>query len=173
MSPRVVAFPSPAAVAERRQRFLAGMSQAAATVSVVTTDGPAGRAGITVSAMSSVSADEPTLLVCIHHKSRAAAAILENGVFCVNVLRADQSLISDHFAGRDPAVADRFACAEWTRQVTGAPRLVDPLVGFDCRLTTHHRVGTHHVFFGAVEDVFIAEGGAPLIYLRRAYAVPA
>ena len=40
-----------------RQRFLDGMSQAAATVNVVTTDGPAGRYGVTVSAMSSVSAE--------------------------------------------------------------------------------------------------------------------
>ena len=40
-----------------RQRFLAGMSQAACTVNVVTTDGPAGRFGLTISAMASVSAD--------------------------------------------------------------------------------------------------------------------
>ena len=51
---------------ELRQRFLTGMSNAACTVSVVTTDGPAGRFGVTVSAMASVSADtpKPTLLVC-------------------------------------------------------------------------------------------------------------
>src|SRR5580698_1937029 len=85
-----------------RQRFLHGMSHAACTVNVVTTDGAAGRHGITVSAMVSVSADtpQPTLLVCIHHKSSVASALLENGVFCVNVLRDDQSHISDNFAGR-------------------------------------------------------------------------
>ena len=42
---------------ELRQDFLQGMSFVAATVNVVTTDGPAGRSGVTVSAMSSVSAD--------------------------------------------------------------------------------------------------------------------
>jgi hypothetical protein len=44
-----------------------GMSHAACTVNVVTTDGAAGRHGVTVSAMVSVSADtpQPTLLVCI------------------------------------------------------------------------------------------------------------
>ena len=40
-----------------RQDFLDGMSFVAATVNVVATDGPAGRVGTTVSAMSSVSAD--------------------------------------------------------------------------------------------------------------------
>src|SRR5271165_7621736 len=105
-----------------RQRFLLGMSHAACTVNVVTTDGAAGRHGVTVSAMVSVSADtpQPTLLVCIHHKSSIAAALLKNGVFCVNVLRDDQSHISDSFAGRRSARgAARFDCTEWTTQVTG------------------------------------------------------
>ena len=155
-----------------RARFLGGMSQAAATVNVVTTDGPGGRAGVTVSAMSSVSADtpRPTLLVCVHHLAPAAAAILENGVFCVNVLRDDQAFISDTFAGRfGDQVASKFDCAEWTTQVTGAPRVVDPLVAFDCRIISHNRIGTHYVFFGEVEDIFTADRGSPLLYANRAY----
>ena len=155
-----------------RARFLAGMSHAAATVNVVTTDGPGGRAGVTVSAMSSVSADtaRPTLLICVHHKASAAAALLENGVFCVNVLRDDQSWISDTFAGRfRDQIADKFDCADWTSMSTGALRVVDPLVAFDCRVAAEHRVGTHHVFFGEVEDIFVAGRGSPLIYARRAY----
>ena len=158
-----------------RQRFLLGMSHAACTVNVVTTDGAAGRHGITVSAMVSVSADtpQPTLLVCIHHKSSVATALLENGVFCVNVLRDDQSHISDNFAGRRGARgAARFNCTEWTTQVTGAPRVVDALVAFDCRVTASERVGSHFVVFGSVQDIFVAGGGAPLIYANRAYGVP-
>src|SRR5277367_5810258 len=117
-----------------RQQFLVGMSHAACTVNVVTTDGVAGRHGVTVSAMVSVSADtpQPTLLVCIHHLSPAVAALLENEVFCVNVLRDDQAHISDNFAGRGGVQgAAKFECASWTTQVTGAPRVVDCLVAFD------------------------------------------
>lgn len=157
-----------------RQQFLGGMSNAACTVNVVTTDGPAGRAGVTVSAMSSVSADtrKPTLLVCVHHLSQAADAIRRNGVFCVNVLRDDQSFISDTFAGRFRGeFQDKFDCAEWTTQTTGAPRVIDPLVAFDCRLVHDDRVGTHYVFYGQVEDIFAAESGSPLIYANRAYGV--
>ncbi len=159
-----------------RARFLAGMSHAAQTVNVVTTDGVAGRAGVTVSAMTSVSADTepPTLLVCVHRDSATAAAILANGVFCVNVLRDDQSWISDTFAGRFRAqVADKFDCAEWEKMPSGAPRVVEPLVAFDCRMVSSDLVGTHHVFFGEVDDIFIAERGSPLIYARRAYGAAA
>ena len=155
-----------------RARFLAGMSHLAATVNVVTTNGPAGQGGVTVSAMSSVSADtpKPTLLVCVHSEGSAAPMILENGVFCVNVLRDDQAYISDAFAGRfRDQLSDKFDCAEWCGMVTGAPRVVDPLVAFDCRVVSSDLVGTHHVFFGEVQHVYTASHGSPLIYARRAY----
>ncbi len=152
------------------------MSHAAATVNVVTTDGPAGRAGVTVSAMTSVSADteRPTLLVCVHRDSATAPAILENGVYCVNVLRDDQSWLSDTFAGRFRGqLADKFDCTEWVPMPSGAPRVVDPLVAFDCRLVSSDLVGTHHVLFGEVADIFIAERGSPLcpprLWRRRAH----
>ena len=155
-----------------RSRFLNGMSHAACTVNVVTTNGTAGRAGVTVSAMSSVSADteKPTLLVCVHHQSPAAAAIVENGVFCVNVLRDDQSYISDTFAGRfKNEVYDKFDCAEWLDCETGAPRIADGLVAFDCRLQSGERVGSHHIFLGEVQNLHISRPGSPLIYANRAY----
>jgi flavin reductase (DIM6/NTAB) family NADH-FMN oxidoreductase RutF len=160
-------------VSDIRQQFLAGMSFAASTVNVVTTDGVAGRCGVTVSAMSSVSADGdcPTLLVCVHEASAAAAAIIRNKVFCVNVLREDQSRISDSFAGRlgSPGY-DKFACASWAIGKTGAPRVIDPLVAFDCRLSAEHRVGTHHILIGSIAEVFLSEsGGSPLIYSNRNY----
>ncbi len=152
------------------------MSHAAATVNVVTTEGGAGRAGVTVSAMTSVSADteRPTLLVCVHREAAAAGAILANGAFCVNVLRDDQSWLSDTFAGRyRDQLADKFDCAEWVAMPSGAPRVVDPLVAFDCRLVSSDLVGTHHVLFGEVGEVFIADQGSPLIYARRAYGAAA
>lgn len=173
ISPPVSAEPA-APDPELRARFLAGMSNAAATVSVVTTDGGAGRAGVTVSAMASVSADgpRPVLLVCVHHLSPAAVRIMQNGAFCVNVLRDDQSVISDTFAGRfGDEVADKFDCADWRPMPSGAPRIVDPLVAFDCRVLSADRIGTHHVFFGEVEDIFVATRGSPLVYARRAYGM--
>lgn len=157
---------------ELRDQFLSGMSRAACTVNVVTTDGDAGRAGVTVSAMSPVSADtiKPTLLVCVHYLSPAAEKIIQNGVFCVNVLRDSQTHISETFAGRsDNKVNEKFKCAKWTTQVTGAPRVIDSLVSFDCRLVSNIRVGTHYVLFGETEDIFVSDDGSPLIYTGRAY----
>ncbi|AGT11340.1 LysR substrate-binding domain-containing protein [Paracoccus aminophilus] len=155
-----------------RDRFIAGMSHAACTVNIVTTDGPAGRAGVTVSAMASVSADgdAPTLLVCVHHLSPAATKIIENGVLCVNVLREDQSYISEAFAGRfKDELGDKFECTEWVTLENGTPRVADPLVAFECRVLSAERVGTHHVLLCAVDDTHSARLGSPLIYANRSY----
>ena len=49
-----------------RESFIAAMRCAASTVTVVTTAGDAGRCGVTVSAMSSISADPPSVLICVN-----------------------------------------------------------------------------------------------------------
>jgi len=84
----------------RRQDFINAMSGAVTGVNVITTDGRAGRFGITVSAMCSVSADPPMLLACINRRSPVCSAILSNQVYCVNVLSASQRDLADSFAGR-------------------------------------------------------------------------
>ncbi len=155
-----------------QQLFLEGMSYAACTVSVITTDGPYGRAGVTVSAMTSVSADPPTLLVCVHHLSPACEKLQQNGVLCVNVLSEDQAMISDTFAGRThPPGADKFSCAQWTTRVTGAPVLENTLIAFDCIIRDHFRVGTHFIFIAEPQDINIRQQGNALIYANRAYGV--
>jgi flavin reductase len=154
-----------------RAQFIEGMSRAAFCVNVVTTDGPAGRAGVTISAMSSVSADggNPTVLVCINQQSRTAAAILENRTFCINVLRDDHADIADRFGGRvNREDGDRFAGASWVEGGTRAPRLANAVAAFDCRLLSSELVGTHHVFIGAVGSVTTGSGTA-LVYADRAY----
>lgn len=52
-----------------RQDFVAAMGNAATGVTVVSTEGPAGHFAQTVSAMCSVSADPPSLLVCVNERS--------------------------------------------------------------------------------------------------------
>lgn len=152
--------------------YLEAMSRVAHSVTAVTTDGPAGRAGVTVSAMCSVSLEgpAPTLLVCIHKDSSVRPVITENGVFCANLLREDQQGISESFAGRTNAAGgDQFECAQWLVRATGAPVLAGALAAFDCRVLQHHIVGTHHIFVGQVESIDYADVDMPLVYHAREY----
>ena len=140
---------------------------------VVTTDGPAGRAGVTVSAMCSVSADPPSLLVCIHHQSSACAAIEQNRRFCVNALRDDQAHVSEVFAGRvDAPDGDKFACTKWQTTSSGLPALCDSLVAFECRVSTTLLEGTHRIFVAEVIGAARTHG-RPSVHANHCYAAPA
>lgn len=155
-----------------REQFLNAMSLAANSVYVVTTAGAKGRRGLTVSAVSSISADPdvPTLMACIHNESAVAGAILENEIFCVNLLTQGQKLISDTFAGRTGKSGEaKFDCGEWETTAAGNPVLKNALAAFDCRLLHEKRVGSHHILIGQLVSVTHQESGAPLLYGARSY----
>jgi len=162
----------PAGPAADRDAFVQAMRGAVTGVSVVTTDGPAGRFGLTVSAFSSVSADPPMVLVCINGRSPACAAVRDNGRFCVNVLSTAQRRIADAFAGRPVSGTPYdFTAARWDARFRGAPALADAIASFDCAVETAIQSGTHTVFIGRA--VAVRQGaGRPLLYTDRAYGRP-
>ncbi len=94
---------------QHRTVFISAMRGVGTSVTVVTTNGKAGRRGATVSAFCSVSADPPTILVCLNKSSGIADSVAENRLFNVNILRDDQAKIARRFAGHDDGhVTDRF-----------------------------------------------------------------
>lgn len=149
-----------------RERFLDGMRLSAATVSVVTTESRGERFGATVSAMCSVSADPPSLLVCINSHGRTARTISAGGVFCVNLLAEPQRPIAEAFAGIARADGNPFASGQWRTMATGAPVLVGAVAAFDCRVSREVGHGTHTVFFGTVVDIGVG-AGTPLVYADK------
>lgn len=155
-----------------RAAFLDSMSRVAFSVSVVTTDGPAGRDGVTVTAMSSVSLDAhgPTLLVSLRNQGRAAKVIAENGSFCVNVLADSQAHLAELFAGRS-GVRDvsPFAGLDVLTSPSGLPVLPDAIASFDCRVRSIVPMDDHLVIFGRVRAATARSEAAPLLHRRRAY----
>jgi flavin reductase len=53
-----------------RQEYRDGMARLGAAANIITTEGPAGRSGMTASAAVSVTDDPPTLAVSINRSSR-------------------------------------------------------------------------------------------------------
>ena len=149
--------------------FREAMSRLGAAVHVVTTDGPAGKAGFTATAVCAISDAPPMLLVCLNRRSRATSALHANGVFCVNTLRAGEEDIADRFAGRSGSREDRFATGEWMTLATGSPVLASAVVAFDCRVIEIKAVASHNVIFGVVEAVRLGGAGPALVYHERAY----
>ena len=151
------------------KQFTNAMRRAATPVSVVTTDGPGGRFGVTVSSICTASAEPPQILVCVHLGGATPAALRANKCFAVNILDSRHRHVADSFAGRiERWREDRFACDSWTKIATGAPILTDGLLVLDCELKQELIVATHAVFVGMVVGLQ-SRDGAPLLYSDQAY----
>ena len=125
--------------------------------------------GLTVSAFASVSADPPMVMVIIENRHRAYSLLQEEGaVYAVNILREDQSELSNRFAWTKDE--DRFALGDWTTVATGAPVLADALAWLDCRIHGRHPAGSHTIYVGEVLATKVPQPELPpLIYWNRAY----
>jgi len=149
------------------REFITAMSRAASGVNIVATDGPHGRTGLTVSSMVSVSAEPPTLLVCVNRGSPAHDVIRDNGVFAISVLAEHQRRIADAFAGRGDD-AYQYDPDVWETTSRGLPRVKSAAAFFECRLDECVRAGSHSIFIGRVLDA--REGSdVPLLYGGRDY----
>ncbi|MCO5732588.1 flavin reductase [Rhizobium sp. SSA_523] len=153
---------------EQRMAFRDAMARLGAAVTIVTTDGPGGKAGFAATAVCSVSDSPPTLLVCLNRGSSAYRPVRDNQVVCINILSADHEDLSRLFGGKTP-VQERFAAAEWTRTETGCHRLEGALASFDCRIGSTADGETHEVLFCTVETIHLRKSGQALIYFDRSY----
>jgi flavin reductase (DIM6/NTAB) family NADH-FMN oxidoreductase RutF len=150
--------------------FREAMARLGAAVHIVTTDGPGGKHGFTATAVSSVSDQPATLLVCLNHRSRIVSSLHENRVLCVNTLRAGDDSIADVFAGRTGLTgAQRFLQGQWTVLETSAPVLASAVVSFDCRVNESKPVASHNVYFCGVVAVRQGDPGQALVYHEREY----
>ena len=149
-----------------KDEFRAALSHFASGVTVVTTKDPTGLMhGITVSAFCSVSLNPPMVLVCIEKTTSSHYAFNESDHFVVNILRSDQSGLSEHFASD---LKDKFAEAKYDLTADGLPILPDCIANLQCRLRMAWDGGDHTIFVGEVEDVQVV-GGEPLVYFHGAY----
>jgi flavin reductase (DIM6/NTAB) family NADH-FMN oxidoreductase RutF len=152
--------------------FLAGMRQLAAGVTIVTTAQGAARAGLTATAVCSVSAEPPQLLACVNREAEAHSLLLSSGCLAVNLLAAEQYELADRFAGRTGVMGEaRFQAGSWTTLATGAPVLEDALASFDCHIATAQEAGTHTIFIARVVSVTVNPGRRPIVYVDGAYGL--
>ena len=140
----------------------------AAGVTVVTTcreDGSA--AGLTVSAVSSLSLDPTLLLVCVDQASDTLPFLERAGYFAVNVLEEGKGeTLARRFAGG--GAEEKFRGVAWRPERTGAPVLDEALAWMDCRVTAVVPGGDHIIFVGEVLAADAREG-TPLLYYRGGF----
>jgi flavin reductase (DIM6/NTAB) family NADH-FMN oxidoreductase RutF/plasmid maintenance system antidote protein VapI len=150
--------------------FFALMSAFPTGVTIVATLDEDGQPrGLTCTAVCSLSADPPLLLVCIDRRSRTLPALRYSGRFVVNYLLAGRGELSNRFAGHQP---DRWLDTAWRPTRTGLPWLhADSLAYAECSLVQEIPSGDHVICVGRVDGGQPpAPGTQPLMYFRRGYA---
>lgn len=163
---RLAALP---AVSAEKHRW--GMRHFAVGVSIITAGDDASRAGLTATAVCSVTADPPRLVVFVNKNVVADELICRTGALCVNVLAGDQEDVAKAFAGmvKDVHGEDRFGYGQWRRMLTGAPILEGALANFDCRVIKLFDESTHHAFLCEVLATSERDDGEALVYLNGAF----
>ena len=146
--------------------FKKGMRHLAASVTLITTRHRELRGGLTATAVCSVSADPPQLLVCVNKSASAHDPIGHAGFFCVNILSPQHRKIAERFAGMDGVEGDeRFNdMGEWSTLATTAPVLKGCPVSFDCKLVAELAAGTHTVYIGQIVYIVLDAAAVPLVY---------
>ncbi|MEU5677470.1 MULTISPECIES: flavin reductase family protein [Streptomyces] len=148
-------------------RCLGLYAKLAAGVTVVTARGEDGPLGMTVSAVTSLSARPPLLLACLRDGSRTLAAVRARRAFAVHLLREEQQELAGRFASPTTTAAERFAGTD-TRQVLGVPVLAGALAWSVCLTEDVRRYGDHHLVVGRLAAVHVG-GGRPLLWHDRRF----
>jgi flavin reductase (DIM6/NTAB) family NADH-FMN oxidoreductase RutF len=144
------------------ERYRHVIGHFATGVTIITSHHDGTDHGATASAVSSVSLDPPSLLVCLNRAAATEGAVRESGTFVVNILREDQGDLAMRFAGRH---GDKFAGLHVERTDDGDPVLDGVLAHVQCRVQDAFTGGTHTVFVGEVQRAEAGEGD-PLAYFR-------
>lgn len=145
--------------------FRDAISLFATGVTVITAATPSGPAGMTASAVCSLSVEPVQLLVCISERLPTHNALVASGRFAVNVLGEGQSDLARRFA--KPGI-DKFAGVR-TSSCDGIPLLDRAIAHFVCDVHERFPGGDHSIFIGNVVKLGLRRGSLPLLYFASEF----
>jgi flavin reductase len=147
------------------EEFKAVMRRFAASVSVITTSYGNRMNGMTATAVCSVAAAPPTLLIIVNRKNRSHSMIDASKVFAVNVLADDQHDLASYFASR---ADDPFELVRHQIGRGGCPLISGADASLECVVSDQFESGTHTIFIGKIVGTTI-RCAPPLLYHNGCY----
>jgi flavin reductase (DIM6/NTAB) family NADH-FMN oxidoreductase RutF len=170
----VSAKPANHAVSERpslEALFKAGMRQLAGGVCVIATQADGTRHASTVTSVSSLSMDPPSMVVCIKRDSSIHAPLQLARKLSINLLSTGQIDVADSCTGFDGSTGEaRFRSGSWIMHKSGVPVLEDTLTSIVCKVEESWVGGSHSVLLCTVKDIVEGISGQPLVYANRSYS---
>ncbi len=149
-------------------QFRDAVGHYAAGITIITGHDSEGPIGFTCQSFYSVSVDPPLVSFSVMKTSTTYPRIRDTGTFAVNILAADQEMISNQFARRG---TDKWAGITWDPTRGGNPVLDGTLAWLDCTIHAEHDAGDHVIVIGHVTGLGTphTERPGPLLYFRSQY----
>lgn len=147
--------------------FRSVMRQLAGCVTVITTEADGELYGFTATAVCSVCAAPPTILIAVNKSARTHPHIDRKGAFAVNILADGQKHIAEHFATKGD---DQFATVAHVVNARGIPLIEGAAAQLHCEVQERISIGTHTLFVAHIVGTGIQEC-APLIYHDARYGL--
>lgn len=122
---------------------------------------------ITVSSVTSISMEPPSLLVCINKSARVHDSIKEGSDLCINLLTKDQEEISN-ICSSESQFDKRFDDKNWDKQ--GIPYLANAQANIFCKVDKLISYHTHSIVIAHVLDANSKESMNTLVYANGKYA---
>jgi flavin reductase (DIM6/NTAB) family NADH-FMN oxidoreductase RutF len=126
--------------------------------------------GMTATAMTALSADPPSLIVCIDRATRTHEEVMHVRTFGIDMLAASQRRISQHCSrpGADKRLDERWLTPEVP--AGDPPRLTSAMAHLVCTIDSALDAYTHTVVVGRVRAIWLNPlNPAPLLYHDGAY----
>jgi flavin reductase (DIM6/NTAB) family NADH-FMN oxidoreductase RutF len=150
--------------------FRLAMRQLASGVSIVTHGVGEARTGLTATSVSSLSAEPPSLIVCVNRSASLYANLRSGDVFGVNLLGAEHVEIADRFAGRSGLKgSERFREGRWITTPNGVSLLADAIASFECEAEDVIERHSHAIVIGRVRNATSTAAAGALLYWRGGF----
>ncbi|MCY1500915.1 Flavin-dependent monooxygenase, reductase subunit HsaB [compost metagenome] len=137
------------------QEFREAMGRFAGAVNAITSFEGDKPVGLIATAVCSLSAEPPSVIVCINKSASAHDAILNNGYFGVNLLSPLQAHVVDRFTKSKGA--ERFSESDWDLEDFAVPILKDAPAGMVCKVGNCFDGFSHTIFVGIIESINLSD----------------
>nr|AIA17633.1 Flavin reductase like domain protein [uncultured bacterium] len=148
-----------------KSKFKEAMSHLATGVSILTCSEGSNHFGMTISSLSSVGLNPPTVSICVEGQSRMLEVMRRTRCFGVTVLSVDQQAVGMQFSNPQIPYADRFKDLDF-EVINGCPLIKAGLAMMTCEIVLEHTISENVVIFGRTTHVE-AHHGKPLVYFHR------
>jgi 3-hydroxy-9,10-secoandrosta-1,3,5(10)-triene-9,17-dione monooxygenase reductase component len=156
-----------AAASDLQRAYRDTIGHFATGVTIVTTTGPDGPAGMTTNAVTSLSLQPLLLLVCFDRGSRTLDVVRASRRFAVNILRATDRELAAVFASKRVG-REKFESVTHS-EAHGVPVLDAALAWVACELRELLPGGDHEIGIGEVIGMGVEGESDPLVYFRGRY----